>query len=403
MILAKIISGDATVDRTQSLVQTFTQTFGTAPSLVSRAPGRVNLIGEHTDYNDGFVLPMAIDRDVRIAARPRPDRTIRMFSLNFNQRDEFSLDAIQRVGEKVTWGDYVRGVAQVLQAEGHTLHGAYLAIQGDVPTGSGLSSSAAIELATIAAFRALNNLDIDPVRAALLGQRAENTFVGVKCGVMDQFISALGQAGHALLIDCRSLKFCPVPLPQGVSVIVAHTGVHRGLSSSEYNTRRGQCETGAQLLGVKALRDVSVEQFEARKHELPPEVARRCQHVVYENARTLQSVEALERGDLATFGKLMIESHASLRDLYEVSCAELDAMAEITHNAPGCYGARLTGAGFGGCAVAIASQEAAPAVVAAIERDYPVRTGKTPQVYVCQATAGASVEILEQQIRLYRK
>lgn len=379
------------MNRTQHLTQQFEHHLGAPPQIVARAPGRVNLIGEHTDYNDGFVLPMAIDRDVQIAARPRADRIVRILSLNFGGRDEFSLDDIHHAGERVTWGDYVRGVAQVLQEEGYTLSGADLAIEGNVPTGSGLSSSAAIELATLTAFRVLNNLEIEPVRAALLGQRAENTFVGVRCGIMDQFISALGQAGHALLIDCRSLEYRPVPLPEDASIVVAHTGVHRGLSSSEYNTRRSQCEAGARLLGVRALRDVSVETFEARKHELPPDIAARCQHVVYENARVLASVQALERGDLLTCGQLLLASHASLRDLYEVSCFELDTMVEIARNAPGCLGARLTGAGFGGCAIAIARRQAIPALVEAIERDYPARTGKTPQVYVCRATDGAGV------------
>ncbi len=379
------------MSRISHLTQTFREHFAASPQLVTRAPGRVNLIGEHTDYNDGFVLPMAIDRDVLVAARPRADRTVSMLSLNFGAKDGFDLDNIQRAGELVTWGDYVRGVAKVLQEEGFALQGAELAIEGNVPTGSGLSSSAAIEMAALTAFRALNRLEIDPVYAARLGQRAENTFVGVQCGIMDQFISSLGQADHAVLIDCRSLEHRPVPLPKGLCIIIAHTGVHRGLSSSEYNTRRGQCEAGARQLGVQALRDVSIELFEAQQDKLSPEIAARCKHVVYENARTLQSVEALEKGDLATLGRLMIESHTSLRDLYEVSCPELDAMVAIARQAPGCWGARLTGAGFGGCVVAAAQDTAVPALVEAIERDYPARTGKTPQVYVCHASEGAGL------------
>ncbi|MBN1889636.1 MAG: galactokinase [Thermoflexales bacterium] len=379
------------MDRIQRLTSAFSRRIGARPALVARAPGRVNLIGEHTDYNSGFVLPMAIDRDVCIAARARRDRTVRLLSLDFDQQDQFQLDAIQRVGQAVTWGDYVRGVAKVLQEAGYGLRGADMAISGNVPAASGLSSSAAIELATTSAFRALNELELDPVQAARLAQRAENTFVGVQCGIMDQFIASLGKANHALLIDCRSLEFRPVPLPVGVSVVIAHTGVRRGLSSSEYNTRRSQCEAGAWQLGVDTLRDVSIETFEARKGELPPDVAARCQHVVYENARVLQSVEALERGDLESFGQLMIESHASLRDLYEVSCAELDAMVEIACQVPGCIGARLTGAGFGGCAVAMARDEAVVDLVATIQRDYPARNGKTPEVYLCQAADGAGI------------
>ncbi len=385
------LEGENILEYMHQLTQTFTQHFGAPPQLISHAPGRVNLIGEHTDYNEGFVLPMAIDRHIRVAARLRADRAVHLYSLNFDARDQFDLDDIHRASERMAWGDYARGVAKVLQDAGHSLRGAELAIEGDVPTGAGLSSSAAMELAILTAFGALNRLEIDPVRAALLSQRAENTFVGVQCGIMDQFIASLGQAGHALLVDCRSLDYRRVPLPEGVSIVVAHTGIHRGLSSSEYNTRRSQCEAGAQAFGVKALRDVSVETFEARKHELPPAIAARCQHVVYENARVLQSVQALEDGDLDTFGRLMIQSHASLRDLYEVSCLELDTMVKIMRDAPGCFGARLTGAGFGGCAVAVTRNEAVPALAAAIERDYPLRAGKTPHVYVCEAAGGAGI------------
>jgi len=379
------------VTRNDMLTQKFSAAFDGTPGLIVRAPGRVNLIGEHTDYNEGFVLPMAIDYDIRIAARARPDRTVRLYSCDLDKRDVFSLDNVRRVGGKPTWADYIRGVADVLQREGCPLRGMDAAITGNVPRAAGLSSSAALELAAITAFRLLSKLDLDPVRAALLGQRAENEFVGMRCGIMDQFISSLGKADHALLIDCRSLDYQAVPLPPGVRVVVADSAIRRGLVDSAYNERRAQCEEGARLMGVKALRDVSVETFEAHQAELPAVVARRCRHVVTEDQRTLDSVEALKRNDLAAFGKLMSESHASMRDWFEITTPEIDALVEIQQSAPGCFGARMTGGGFGGCTVALVQDGAVPAVVEAIQAQYPARTGKTPQVYVCRATDGAGL------------
>jgi len=380
------------MDRNETLARHFSRAFDGAPDVIVRAPGRVNLIGEHTDYNDGFVLPMAIDFDIRVAARVRPDRLVRLYSVDLDRRDTFSLDDVRRITpERVIWADYMRGVADVLQREGYALRGMDAAITGNVPRASGLSSSAAMELAAITAFRLLGQLELDPVKAALLGQRAENEFVGMRCGIMDQFISSLGKADHALLIDCRSLDYRPVPIPDGVRIIVTDSGVRRGLVDSAYNERRAQCEQGARLLGVRALRDVSVEIFAAHEKRLPPVVARRCKHVVTENDRTLKSVEALERGDLEAFGRAMNESHASLRDWFEVSIKELDALVEIQQSVPGCLGARLTGAGFGGCTVALAREEAVPAVIEAIQAGYPARTGKTPQIYVCRAAEGAGL------------
>jgi galactokinase len=379
------------VNRNQILAQHFSTAFDATPDLIVRAPGRVNLIGEHTDYNDGFVLPMAIDYDIRIAARARPDRTVRLYSVDLDKRDTFSLDDVRRVGDKPAWADYVRGVADVLQREGYTLRGMDTAITGNVPRASGLSSSAAMELAAITAFRLLSKFELDPVRAALLGQRAENEFVGMRCGIMDQFISSLGQADHALLIDCRSLEYWPVPLPDGVRVVVTDSGVRRGLVDSAYNERRAQCEEGARLMGVKALRDVSVEMFKAYEKQLPPVVARRCKHVVTEDQRTLDSVQALRRGDLVAFGKAMNESHASMRDWFEITTQEIDTLVQIQQDMPSCFGARMTGGGFGGCTVALVRENAVPLVVEAIQKQYPARTGKTPQVYVCRATQGAGL------------
>ena len=379
------------MNRNDVLTRHFVRAFDGKPDLIARAPGRVNLIGEHTDYNDGFVLPMAIDYDMRIAARARPDRTVRLYSVDLDKQDSFSLDNVRRVGDQPTWADYVRGVADVLQREGYILRGIDAAITGNVPRAAGLSSSAALELAAITAFRLLCALDLGPVCAALLGQRAENEFVGMRCGIMDQFISSLGQADHVLLIDCRSLTYEAVPLPTGARIIVTDSAVRRGLVDSAYNERRAQCEEGARLLGVKALRDVSVEMFEAHQARLPAVVARRCKHIVTEDQRTLDSVEALKCDDLAAFGRLMNESHASMRDWFEITTPEIDALVEIQQKTPGCLGARMTGGGFGGCTVALAQEDAVPALIEAVQAQYPARTGKTPTVYVCRATDGASL------------
>jgi galactokinase len=377
--------------------EAFADDFGGEPDIVVRAPGRVNLIGEHTDYNDGFVLPVAIDRAVYIAARARAVRTVRLVALDIDQRTAFSLNDIVP-DETMTWSNYVRGVALFLQEAGYTLRGMDALIHGDVPRGAGLSSSAALEMAAAAAFAATSGLDLDRVQMALIGRRAENEFVGVQSGIMDQYISALGRRDHALLIDCRSLEYRLVPLPTGVRILVADSGVRRGLVASAYNERRAQCEEGVRLLaerlrGIRALRDVSVEAFEAHKASLPQPVRARCQHVVFENERVLHAVTALERGDLATMGQLMDASHASLRDLYEVSGPELDALVEIARGVTGCLGARLTGAGFGGCTVNLVEEHAVPAVVAAVERDYPARSGHTPRVYVCRAVDGVSADL----------
>jgi galactokinase len=369
----------------------FASRYGTAASFVARAPGRVNLIGEHTDYNNGFVLPIAIDRDVALVGRPRADRTVRVVSLDFNEESAFSLDHIEHDAQH-TWSNYIRGVADVLQKDGHTLRGFDALMQGDVPIASGLSSSAATEMATIMAFTAASGgaLRIDGARAAQLAQRAENQFVGVNCGIMDQFISSLGQAQHALMIDCRSLDYQLVPVPMGATVLVVDTTAPRTLAGSAYNQRRAECEEGARLLGVPSLRDISVDEFERRKGALPPVVAKRCAHVVYEDQRVLDAVAALERGDVSAFGQLMLQSHASLRDLYEVSSRELDAVVEIAQGQPGVYGARMTGAGFGGCAIALVQDAHAAALAARVKVEYPRRTGRTPNVYACAASDGAS-------------
>jgi len=379
---------------TAELVTRFAQVFGRHPAFVARAPGRVNLIGEHTDYNDGFVLPMAIDRDVTIVGAPRGDRAVRLHSINFVAEVTFSLDRIEKTTAD-TWSNYARGVADALQRAGYTLSGFDGVIYGDVPIGSGLSSSAATEMATVMAFAAAGAGGARPsiptgAQAARLAQHAENEFVGVNCGIMDQFISSLGKAGHALFIDCRSLDYTLVPMPRGVTVLVVDTDAPRSLAASAYNERRAQCEQAARALDVPTLRDVSAEMFERRQGELPDLIARRAAHVIHENQRVLSAAAALRAGDVTTFGELMNRSHDSLRDLYQVSSEALDAVVDIARSVPGVHGARMTGAGFGGCAIALVDDARVHELTHAINRDYPRRTGRQPKVYPCVASDGAS-------------
>jgi galactokinase len=365
----------------------FAREFGGDATIVVAAPGRVNLIGEHTDYSDGFVLPAAIDRHIVIAARPRADRTVQLYAADMRESAQFDLDDL-RPDTNRRWSNYERGVAWALQGAGYTLQGMDAVVAGDVPVASGLSSSAAIEVATAFTFQTLSDLDLDGVERALLCQKAENEFVGMRCGIMDQYIISLGRRDHALLIDCRSLDYELVPVPAGVSLVICDTQKRRGLVDSEYNTRRNECEAGARALGVPALRDVSVATFEARQDELAPVTRKRCRHVITENQRVLDAVDALGRDDLQRFGELMNASHVSLRDDYEVSCAELDAMVEAAWRQPGVLGARMTGAGFGGCTVNLVQDEATEAFQHNVSRAYTEATGLEPRIYVCAAEDG---------------
>lgn len=367
-----------------------------AELIGARAPGRVNLIGEHTDYNDGYVFPMAIDREVILVGRRRPDRRVAVYSADYGARSEFDLDAIAK-DPQAPWSDYLRGVVDVLQKEGYRLGGLEAVVVGDVPQGAGLSSSAAFEVSAVAFLDGLFDLGIDPVRRALLAQQAENEFVGVKCGIMDQFAASLGKAGHALFIDCRTLDYERVPFDlSGAIVMVVNTNKKRGLVDSEYNARRRECEEGAayfarRLPGVKALRDVTPGQFEAHASGLGQTARKRSRHVVNECARVLQAVEALKNSDLETFGRLMYASHESLRSDFEVSCFELDTIVEIAQRVPGVYGARMTGAGFGGCAVALVRESAAAELEARIREEYPKRTGLEPEIFRFRPVDGAGV------------
>ena len=378
-----------------AVAREFEQRMGRTPTLVARGPGRVNLIGEHTDYNDGFVLPAAIDRAAYVAAAPRDDRRLRAWANHYGAEVTLELDrAAPGVAED--WAVYVLGMAAMIEGEGHRLSGADLVIDGDVPGGAGLSSSAALENAVGAALVALDGLHISPLRIAQLGQQTEHQYAGVKTGIMDQMISALGQAQHALLIDCRSYEFRPIPMPPDVRIVVCDSKVSRELAGSAYNERRAQCEEAVRLLqpalpGITALRDVSPEQLDTHHDLLPPLVYRRALHVVTENARTLEAAERLQDGDLERFGVLMNESHRSLRDDYEVSSPQLDTLVAAAQAVPGVYGARLTGAGFGGCTVALVRPDAVEQVIAEVTRAYQQAFAKVPEVYVCTASDGARV------------
>ncbi|HET89409.1 MAG TPA: galactokinase [Chloroflexi bacterium] len=372
----------------ERVIHEFESRFDDSPALLVRAPGRVNLIGEHTDYNDGFVLPMAIDRAVWIAARPRRDRWVTCHSLDFDRPADFSLEQIEH---GAGWGEYVRGVAWGLQEAGYRLLGWEGVVGGNVPVGAGLSSSAALEMATARVFAATSDLPWQPLAMARIGQRAENEWVGVSCGIMDQTISAAGVTGHALLIDCRSLETQAVPLPSETVVVVLDTSTRRGLVDSAYNQRRRECEAAARFFGVPALRDVSMARFQSQADGLDETTRRRARHVVTENLRTLEAAHAMRQGDAVRLGQLMDESHTSLRDDFEVSSDALDSIVLCARQQPACYGARMTGAGFGGCAVALVHTAAAPAFAKAVTDCYGKQTGLTPRVYICTATDGAEI------------
>ncbi len=368
------------------LIHAYRAHFADDPAFVVRAPGRVNLIGEHTDYNDGFVLPMAIDRATWIALRPRTDRQVVVHSLNLEETAVFPLDNLTK-GKG--WAEYLKGMAWALQDAGFALTGWEGVLVSDVPIGAGLSSSAALELALARAFCAVSGWEWPPVRMAQLSQKADNQWVGIQSGIMDQMISAVGQAGHALLIDCRSLEHELVPLPPETAVVILDTATRRGLVDSAYNERRAQCEAAAQFFDVKALRDVSMSEFLAVEAQMEPLMRQRARHVIGENVRTLNAARAMQHGDADLLGRLMNESHASLRDDYEVSSEALNAMVTIAQQEPGCFGARMTGAGFGGCAVALVDAAQAPAFAQRVAAAYTEVTSLQPQIYITNAADGA--------------
>jgi galactokinase len=370
---------------------TFTAQFGHAPDLVVRAPGRVNLIGEHTDYNDGFVLPCAIGPANMVAISKRDDDLVEIVAADFdNATDQFTLQPPLKRNLSQPWADYVRGMVSALQNEGYALSGAKIAIAGNLPKGAGLSSSAALEVAVGKAMLALIGTDIDKTRLAQIAQMAECDFVGTQCGIMDQLISAQGKAGHALLIDCRSLELIDAPIPDDVAIMIVHSGVTRGLVDGHYNERRRQCEAAAAAMGVPALRDADLDNLAAAN--LDAVTTARARHVITENQRTLDAADALAKGDLVALGVLMAQSHASMRDDFEITVPAIDTLVAHLQNAIGHEGgARMTGGGFGGATVAIMPLARVADVKATIEAAYKTPDGNPPLIMVERPGPGVAI------------
>jgi galactokinase len=369
--------------------EAFVERFGQPDPLLIRAPGRVNLIGEHTDYNDGFVLPMAIDRAVWVAMRPRNDRRVLISSLEMTAVGSFSLDDLHRDGQE--WYEYLKGTAWALSEEGYDLRGWEGVMSSDVPVGAGLSSSAAIEMATARAFAQVTGFEWEPVGMAQAGRKAENDWIGVNSGIMDQMASAACQAGHALFLDCRSLGYENIPLPASVAVVVLDTATRRGNVDSGYNGRFKQCQAAARYFGVRALRDVTLKELMEKGQDLDEVVYRRARHVVTENQRVLDAIDAMRAGNLEALGLLLDASHASMRDDFEITNQALNIMVSIARRQPGCYGARMTGGGFGGCAMALVDVGHAGNFAATVACEYQAEFGRPASVYVCHPSQGAEV------------
>jgi galactokinase len=382
--------------RISALKDKFQELYNTTPQTITKGPGRVDLMGIHTDYNEGYVLPVAISFEVLAAGRLRDDKIVRAYSSNFDTRVEFSLDdmAFDKIN---TWSNYLRGMLTFLKEADVELRGADIAVEGNVPVGASLSSSAAIEMAIGTLFQTMLGFKMSGPDMALTGQKAENRFVGVNSGIMDQFISRLGEKDHALFLDCRTLDYELVPLDTGqVKIIICDTMKRRGLVDSEYNTRRSQCEEAVKLLSqwipnVKALRDVTIEDFAKYADRLPEDVKKRARHVISENTRVLASRDALKEGRIEDLGKLMNQGHDSARDDYEVSCFELDAMVEATRSAPGALCGRLCGAGFGGATVSLVHEDYLEEFMKVVPERYKQKTGIEPRLFACTAENGAGM------------
>ena len=385
----------------EHITNVFSETFGEQPAHIGRAPGRVNLLGEHVDYNDGFVLPAAIDRATYIAFSPADSDQTTLLAADLNQQASFSPQTIPSKTQTDSsplpeWAYYPAGVMWALREEKLSTPTMNAVYSSNVPRGSGLSSSASVEMAFMIAWQTLGNWTLPAMQLALLSQKAENQYVGVNCGIMDQFASACGVENNLLLLDCRSLEWKTIPLPDDVAIVIADTIVRRKLTSGEYNKRRAACEEAVQLLQedlpyIKSLRDVSVEDFNHFAGKLPDEVSKRARHVVEEIERTNQVEALLAAGYIQRFGQLMNECHLSLRDLYEVSCPELDVMVRIAQSLEGCYGARLTGAGFGGCTVNLVTREKADEFAQSLARGYQSETRLQPEIYITRASKGAEL------------
>ena len=401
-------------NRIISIKKKFEETFGRPPAFIASAPGRVNLIGEHTDYNDGYVFPVAIDKYLNIAARKRPDRQVRLYALDVDDSSEFSLDTLSAIPlQAPVWSHYLIGVASLLEASGKEIAGIDVVITGDVPIGAGLSSSAALSVAATLVFLTAGS-ELETIESednkkklAALCQRVEHEFVNVKCGIMDQTISLLGKENHALFLDCRSLEYEQVPLNLSEHYIaICNTKVKRELAASEYNKRRAECERGVDILrrwipGISSLRDIALTDFKKHEEELPALTQKRCRYVIEENARVLEAVSVLKRRSQRTlgktdeslmhFGNLMNASHNGLRDDYEVSCKELDLLTDIARSITGVIGSRMTGAGFGGCTVSIVHRDALEIFQTRVTTEYHEQTGIEPEIYLCNVSDGAQV------------
>lgn len=373
--------------------KSFGELFSCDPAVVVRAPGRVNLIGEHTDYNDGFVIPVAIDRFIAMAASKSEGEEVELHSLDYTSSVRFPLSHIE-YDHQNQWSNYFKGVAYLLRQEGYKVGGCRVVLKGDIPQGAGLSSSAALEVASALTLKSLFALPLADKELIRLCQRAENEFVGVRCGIMDQFVSCLARQGSALFLDCRELSYRNIPFSDEFRVMICNTMVRRELASSQYNIRRGECEEGVRILaqklpGIKALRDVSLDDFLQHRHLLPLVVAKRCRHVIRENQRVLEGTEMLKKGDMLAFGRLMHLSHYSLKEDYEVSCAELDCMVELAESTEGVVGARMTGAGFGGCTVNIVQRDKAEEAQRSIFSRYKKKMEVEPEIYLSSPAEGA--------------
>ena len=371
------------------VTQSFSNQFAEEPQFIIRAPGRVNLIGEHTDYNDGFVMPMAIKQAVWLAIRPRNDGQIWLNSLEMDEPIEFEIEQFEK--SPGHWGDYVKGVTWSLLEAGYDISGFEGVMTSDVPVGAGLSSSAALEMAVAQAFMALSHTEWDPAAMAKIGQRAENEWIGANTGIMDQMISASGKAGNTVLIDCRDLSSRFNPIPEGTIVVIMDTMTRHSHAESGYNERRAQCEEAARHFGVSHLRDLTLEQLKGEEANLDRVVYRRARHVISENERVLEAEEAMQQGNPIRLGTLMNASHASLRDDFEVTNRQLDMMAALAQETDGCYGARMTGGGFGGCAVALVQEEKAESFAREVAADYLAVDGLNPNIYFCFPTDGVRV------------
>ena len=385
----------------QRITKLFSETFGAAPEHIVRAPGRVNLLGEHVDYNDGLVMPAAIDRATYIAFSPTDSSQSTLVAADLNQQASFSPATIPSktqtdASSLPDWAQYPVGVMWALREDRFDTPALNAVYASNVPRGSGLSSSASVEMAFMMAWQTLASWTLPPMQRALLGQKAENQYVGVNCGIMDQFASACGVENNLLLLDCRSLEWKTIPLPEDIAIVIADTTVRRKLTSGEYNKRRAACEEAVRFLqedlpNVRSLRDVSLQDFNLYAAKLPNEVSKRARHVVEEIGRSKQAEALLEAGNIQKFGELMNECHISLRDLYEVSCPELDIMVAVAQSLEGCYGARLTGAGFGGCTVNLVAREMADKFASSIARGYESKTGLKPEIYITRAANGTEL------------